>query len=76
MDDLEIKNVEILMNPSKSGELAAMLGGFKLSLNNYLKELIVSPVRSLADVIAFNENYPNLVSLFLSSNKSVSSKRV
>ncbi|KNA20378.1 hypothetical protein SOVF_053140 [Spinacia oleracea] len=35
-------------------ELIVMLAEFKLSLNSYLGQLIKSPVRSLADVIAFN----------------------
>jgi len=40
---------------------------FKLSLNDYLKDLITSPVWSLADIIAFNKNNPDLVSaVFLS----------
>ena len=61
MDNLEIENVDILMNSSRSGELTVMLAEFKLSLNEYLKKLVSSPVRSLADIIAFNENHPDLV---------------
>ncbi|GLT30710.1 hypothetical protein SLA2020_055010 [Shorea laevis] len=58
VDDLEIPSMNIISNPGKSGELTTMLAGFKISVNEYLKELVASPVRSLADVIAFNENNP------------------
>ncbi|CAH8306797.1 unnamed protein product [Eruca vesicaria subsp. sativa] len=40
-----------------SGEGIALLAEFKISLNAYLKELVKSPVRSLADVIAFNKKF-------------------
>ncbi|CBI37907.3 unnamed protein product, partial [Vitis vinifera] len=33
---------------------------FKISLNAYLKELVASPVRTLADVIAFNNKFSHL----------------
>ncbi|KAK9286318.1 hypothetical protein L1049_014708 [Liquidambar formosana] len=49
------------MDPFQSGEVVAMLAEFKLSINDYLKELIHSPVRSLADIIAFNLENPDLV---------------
>lgn len=62
VDNLEIENVDIILNPKRSGELTAMLAEFKVSLNNYLKELASSPVRSLSDIIAFNKNNPELVS--------------
>ncbi|KAG0449106.1 hypothetical protein HPP92_027478 [Vanilla planifolia] len=54
VDDLEISNLSTILNPGKSGEATALLAEFKISLNAYLKDLIFSPVRSLADVIAFN----------------------
>ncbi|KAJ7967192.1 putative Amidase [Quillaja saponaria] len=54
VDHLEIDNTEIILNANASGEATALLAEFKLSLNTYLKELVVSPVRTLADVIAFN----------------------
>lgn len=60
VDNLEIQNVNIVLNPGKSGELVSMLAEFKLSINDYLKELVASPVRSLADIIAFNEKHPDL----------------
>ncbi|KAJ0242678.1 Amidase signature domain-containing protein [Hirschfeldia incana] len=40
---------------SDSGESIALLAEFKISLNAYLRALVKSPVRSLADVIAFNK---------------------
>ncbi|KAA0049736.1 putative amidase isoform X2 [Cucumis melo var. makuwa] len=54
IDNLEIANINIILNVTASGEAAALLAEFKQSLNGYLKELVVSPVRSLADIIAFN----------------------
>lgn len=69
MDNLEIENVNVVLNPSRSGELTAMLAEFKLSVNEYLKELVASPVRSLADIIAFNKNHPDLVTILFSNLK-------
>lgn len=40
---------------------------FKTHINVYLKELEKSPVRSLADIIAFNENNAELVHIRASS---------
>lgn len=62
IDNLEIANVDEILNVATSGEAAALLAEFKLSLNTYLKDLVASPVRSLADVIAFNEEFSDLVS--------------
>jgi amidase len=62
VDNLEIANLDVIRNPARSGELTVMLAEFKVTLNDYLKELISSPVRSLADIIAFNQNNPELVS--------------
>ncbi|KAK7312240.1 hypothetical protein VNO77_35971 [Canavalia gladiata] len=60
VDNLEIANINTILNPNKSGEAVALIAEFKLSLNAYLKNLVVSPVRSLADVIAFNQKNANL----------------
>ncbi|KAI3959378.1 hypothetical protein MKW98_018968 [Papaver atlanticum] len=60
VDNLEIENVNVILNPIQSGEFTALLAEFKQSLNVYLKELIASPVGSLADVIAFNQKNPRL----------------
>ncbi|KAK2665531.1 hypothetical protein Ddye_004105 [Dipteronia dyeriana] len=63
VDNLEISSVDVISNPSKSGELTAMLAGFKTSVNDYLKDLVSSLVRSLADIIAFNQQNDALVSM-------------
>ena len=61
VDNLKIDNIdEILSAPSES---IALNFEFKLSLNEYLKDLVASPVNSLADVIAFNEKHPKLVGI-------------
>ncbi|KAK9286975.1 hypothetical protein L1049_015383 [Liquidambar formosana] len=60
VDHLEIANIDVILNFNSSGEAIALMAEFKLSLNAYLKELVVSPVRSLADVIAFNEKFSDL----------------
>ncbi|KAI4334867.1 hypothetical protein L6164_013575 [Bauhinia variegata] len=43
----------------------ALAAEFKLALNAYLEDLVVSKVRSLADVIAFNKKNPKLERLDL-----------
>ncbi|XP_050231232.1 probable amidase At4g34880 isoform X2 [Mercurialis annua] len=60
VDNLEIHNINQIISPKQSGEFTLMMAEFKLALNDYLKELITSPVRSLADVIAFNQNNPEI----------------
>ncbi|CBI37905.3 unnamed protein product, partial [Vitis vinifera] len=60
VDDLEIANINVILNATSSGEATALLAEFKLSLNSYLKDLVASPVRSLADVIAFNQKFSDL----------------
>ena len=61
IDNLKIDNiVEIFTDLS---ELIALNFEFKLSLNKYLKELVASPVKSLADVIAFNKKHPKSVGI-------------
>ncbi|KAJ4962658.1 hypothetical protein NE237_022597 [Protea cynaroides] len=59
VDNLEIPNISSILDYSRSGEQMTMLAEFKLALNSYLSDLLTSPVRSLADVIAFNENHPD-----------------
>ena len=61
MDNLEIDNVDVILDPSQSGELIALLAEFKVYVNEYLKELRKSPVISLADIIAFNSDNSDLV---------------
>ena len=62
IDHLEIANINVILNVTLSGEVIVLLAEFKLSLNEYLKDLVVSPVRSLADVIAFNKKFSDVVS--------------
>ena len=52
VDPAEIPTAEQML--ASEAELTAMLYEFKAGLNAYLAELIESPVRTLADIIAFN----------------------
>ncbi|XVE67119.1 hypothetical protein DITRI_Ditri08aG0134900 [Diplodiscus trichospermus] len=63
IDDLEIADIDIISDPGRSGELMLMLVEFKSSINEYLNELEISPVRSFADIIDFNQNNPDLEKL-------------
>ncbi|KAB1207484.1 hypothetical protein CJ030_MR7G000721 [Morella rubra] len=58
VDNVEIANIEVILN--RTSETTALLIEFKPSLNKYLKELVSSPVRTLADVIAFNNKFSDL----------------
>ncbi|WJX53058.1 amidase [Trifolium repens] len=58
VDDLKIDYINEIINGQS--EAIALNFEFKLSLNAYLKDLIASPVKSLADVIAFNNKHPKL----------------
>lgn len=60
IDNLEIANINTILNATLSGEATALLAEFKVSLDSYLRELVPSPVRSLADVIAFNQKFSNV----------------
>ncbi|KAK4835389.1 hypothetical protein QYF36_009103 [Acer negundo] len=60
VDNLKIANIDDILNSSASGELLTLLAEFKVSLNSYLKGLVASPVRSLAEVIAFNNKFSKL----------------
>ncbi|MED6157630.1 hypothetical protein PIB30_119135 [Stylosanthes scabra] len=58
VDNLEIDNIyDILKGLSKD---IALKIEFKQALNAYLQDLVDSPVRSLADVIAFNKEHSKL----------------
>lgn len=67
MDDIGIANVSSILNYEESGEEIAMLAEFKISLNSYLSELTSSPVRTLSDVIAFNNQHKTRVENLLNS---------
>ncbi|GFP89013.1 putative amidase c869.01 [Phtheirospermum japonicum] len=60
LDNLEIAGIDVILDPLLCGEALALMAEFKLSLNDYLEELSPSPVKSLSDIIAFNQNNPNL----------------
>ncbi|EYU37924.1 hypothetical protein MIMGU_mgv1a026258mg [Erythranthe guttata] len=60
VDNLEIANIDAILNATLSGEAITLLAEFKISLNTYLKELVASPVRSLAEVIAFNQEFSDV----------------
>ncbi|XP_058090972.1 probable amidase At4g34880 [Magnolia sinica] len=55
VDNLEIANVSEIV--STNWTRIALLMEFKESINTYLSELVHSPVRSLVDLIAFNNKY-------------------
>ncbi|KAK6159559.1 hypothetical protein DH2020_006873 [Rehmannia glutinosa] len=63
IDDLKIDHIDTILEPNHSGEISIMMADFKTSIKVYLKELEDSPVRSLADVIAFNESNAELEKL-------------
>ncbi|PIN24859.1 Glutaminyl-tRNA synthase (glutamine-hydrolyzing) [Handroanthus impetiginosus] len=60
VDNLEIANLNTILDYILRGELTALLAEFKISLNDYLRELVASPVRSLAAVIAFNKKFSDV----------------
>ncbi|KAL6270789.1 hypothetical protein ACE6H2_027700 [Prunus campanulata] len=61
VDNLEIAHFDEIYNASS--ESIALSAEFKIYLNTYLKNLVASPVRSLADVIAFNNKNSKLEKL-------------
>lgn len=63
VDNLKIENISIILDPHQSGETKVTWAEFKLSINDYLQELDYSPVKSLAGIIDFNNNHPDLVSI-------------
>ena len=60
--NLGIADLDVIQNATVSGELAVLAAEFKISLNAYLSDLSFSPVRSLADIIQFNNAHPDEVS--------------
>lgn len=60
IDHLQIANMDEILSEASASENTAMVAEFKISLNAYLKELVTSPVRSIADVIAFNNKNSEL----------------
>ena len=64
IENLDIADLDVIQNATVSGELAVLAAEFKISLNAYLSDLSFSPVRSLADIIQFNNAHPDEVSSF------------
>ncbi|KAL5856059.1 hypothetical protein ACOSQ3_005894 [Xanthoceras sorbifolium] len=60
VDNLKIANIDVILNSFVNGERKTMDAELKLDLNKYLEGLVVSPVRSLADVIEFNNKFEKL----------------
>ncbi|KAM3393296.1 hypothetical protein ACQJBY_014137 [Aegilops geniculata] len=58
IENLDIENLSVLLDSQNNGQLIALPAEFKLSLNSYLSNLLYSPVRSLAEIIAFNSAHP------------------
>ncbi|KAF6998397.1 hypothetical protein CFC21_014519 [Triticum aestivum] len=58
IENLDIENLDIIMDNLNNGQQIALPAEFKLSLNSYLLDLSYSPVRSLAEIIAFNNAHP------------------
>ncbi|OIT38609.1 PREDICTED: putative amidase C869.01 [Nicotiana attenuata] len=55
VDNLEIPNINLVYTAMFDAQDIALTAEFKMDLNAYLKKLVHSRVRSLADVIAFNK---------------------
>ncbi|KAJ4785583.1 Glutamyl-tRNA(Gln) amidotransferase subunit A [Rhynchospora pubera] len=83
IDNLQIVNTSVILDYNQSGEELATVAEFKVALNNYLSQLTSSPVRSLSDVISFNEKhkkeekiqeYGQLIFLASESTNGINSK--
>lgn len=61
----KIPEYDDIINLLIYGEDIALAAEFKIALNAYLKHLVTSPVRSLSEVIAFNNKFSELVSSIL-----------
>nr|GMD07047.1 putative amidase C869.01 [Ipomoea batatas] len=55
VDNLKIPNFELLVHSVIAAQDIALKAEFKIDVNAYLGNLVESPVRSLEDVIAYNE---------------------
>ncbi|PWA93286.1 amidase family protein [Artemisia annua] len=62
IENLDIINFDGIISMFNS-ESIAILAEFKIALNDYLKDLLASPMRTLADVINFNNKFAGLESL-------------
>ncbi|CAN6242605.1 unnamed protein product [Urochloa humidicola] len=59
IENLDIANLDVIQNATVSGELVVLAAEFKIAINAYLSDLWSSPVRSLAEIIAFNNAHPD-----------------
>ncbi|KAL3730862.1 hypothetical protein ACJRO7_027825 [Eucalyptus globulus] len=57
VDNLKIKNIDVILNFNLSGKGTAVLAEFKIAQDAYLEELVL---RSFADIIAFNQKNSKL----------------
>ncbi|CDP18700.1 unnamed protein product [Coffea canephora] len=62
VDIVDTASFDTVIASMYNDQFKAMNVEFKLALNTYLKQLITSPVRSLADAIVFNKKHSKLVS--------------
>jgi amidase len=62
IENLKIENLSVILDSLNNGEQIALPAEFKLSLDSYLSDLSNSPVKSLAQVIDFNNAHPVEVS--------------
>ena len=62
VDIVDTASFDTIIISMLNDESKALIVEFKLALNAYLKQLITSPVRSLADAIVFNKDHSKLVS--------------
>ncbi|CDP18702.1 unnamed protein product [Coffea canephora] len=60
VDIVDTASFDTIIISMSNDEFKAVIVEFKLALNAYLKQLITSPVRSLADAIVFNKDHSKL----------------
>ncbi|XP_066347561.1 probable amidase At4g34880 [Miscanthus floridulus] len=58
IENIDIANLSVILDVLSNGEQIALPAEFKLGLNSYLSDLSYTPVRSLAEIIAFNSDHP------------------
>ncbi|XP_020587276.1 putative amidase C869.01 [Phalaenopsis equestris] len=57
VENLRLPNVKFMLQELEDGQATQLLASFKVSINAYLANLVYSPVRSLRDIIDFNNNH-------------------
>jgi amidase len=58
IENLDIANLTVIQDVLNNGQQIVLPAEFKSILNTYLSDLSYSPVRSLAEIIAFNDAHP------------------